>query len=228
MINPSETGEDLPYATAVTYYARMRFVVNLLPLLSQATSLRRVVTVLAGSKEGKIFTDDFPAKNLSFPPSVRGHVTSMVTLAFEAIAKQAPEVAFIHDYPGFVETGLSRELQGPTAAIMKLVFKPIMAMLKIPIDEVGERHTFFATSARFPPAAGEPQTSGVALDEGVETAVSSDGEVGGGVYSIDYEGEGTDPKVQEVLAQLRKDGTAEKAWEHTQDEFVRITGSPAV
>jgi NAD(P)-dependent dehydrogenase (short-subunit alcohol dehydrogenase family) len=224
MTSASETEEDLHYSMAVGYYARMRFVVNLLPLLSQATSLRRVVTVLAGSKEGKIFTDDFQAKNLGFP-SVRGHVTSMITLGFEAIAKQAPEVSFIHDYPGFVKTGMSRELTGLIPAIMKVAFSPIMAILKIPIDEVGERQTFFATSARFSPAAGEPNADGLALGDGVETAVSTDGKVGGGVYSIDYEAEGTDPKVQEILAQIRKDGTAEMAWKHTQDEFVRITGS---
>jgi hypothetical protein len=205
----------------------MRFVVNLLPLLSQATSLRRVVTVFAGSKEGKIFTDDFSAKNLAFT-SVRGHVTSMITLGFEAIAKTAPDVSFIHDYPGFVETGMSRELKGPVAAIMKVIFKPVMAILKIPIDEVGERQTFFATSARFPPTTGDPKADGLALGKGVETAVSTDGKVGGGVYSIDYEAEGTDPKVQEVLAQLREDGTAEKTWKHTQAEFVRITGSLAI
>jgi len=215
----------LPYSTAVTYYARMRSVVNLLPLLSQAISLRRVVSVFAGSKEGKIFTNDLPAKNLGLT-SVRGHVVSMMTLAFEAIAKQAPGVSFIHDYPGFVETGLSRELKGPTVAIMKVVFKPLMAILKIPIDEVGERHTFFATSARFP--ANEPKADGLTLDKSVETAVSTEGKVGGGVYSIDYEAEGTSPKVQVVLTQLRENGTAERAWKHTQDEFVRITGSPAI
>jgi NAD(P)-dependent dehydrogenase (short-subunit alcohol dehydrogenase family) len=221
-----ETEEDLHYPMALGYYVRIRFIVNLLPLLSQATSLRRVVTILAGSKEGKIFTDDFQARNHGFP-SVRGHVTSMITLGLDAIAKQAPNVSFIHDYPGFVKTGMSRELTGLVPAIMKVVFSPIMAILKIPNDEVGERQTFFATCARFLPAAGEPKADGLNLGEGVETAVSTDGIVGG-VYSIDYEAEGTDLKVQEILAQLRKDGTAEKAWKHTQDEFLRITGSLAL
>lgn len=99
-----------------------------------------------------------------------------------------------------------------------------MAVLKVPIDEVGERQAFFATSARFPPTATEPAAEGLTLGMDVETAVSTDGKVGGGVYSIDYEAEGTDPRVQEVLVQLRKDGTAEKGWKHTQGEFVGITG----
>jgi hypothetical protein len=46
--------------------------------------------------------------------------------------------------------------------------------------------------------------------------------------SIDYEAEGTYPKVQEVLAQWRKDRTVEEAWRHTLGEFVRITGCPAI
>jgi hypothetical protein len=99
----------------------MRCTVNLLPLLRRATDLRRVVTVFAGSKEGQIVTDDFPAHNLGIT-SIRGHVTSMMSLGFEAIVKQAPDVSFIHDYPGFVETGLSREIKGPAAAIIRVVF----------------------------------------------------------------------------------------------------------
>ncbi|TVY52430.1 Oxidoreductase andH [Lachnellula cervina] len=225
LVTGKQTEEGLPYSTAVTYYARMRSVVNLLPLLSQATSLRRVVSVFAGSKEGKIFADDLPAKNLSLT-SVRGHVVSMMTLALEAIAKQAPGVSFIHDYPGFVDTGLSRELKGSIPTIMKVVFKPLMAILKIPIDETGERQTFFATSARF--SASEPNADGLSLAKGIETAVSTEGKVGGGVYSIDYEAEGTSPKVQAVLTELKENGTAEKAWKHTQGEFVRITGSTTI
>jgi hypothetical protein len=41
------------------YYCRTRFIINLLPLLQQATSLRRVVTVFAGGKEGQIYPNDF-------------------------------------------------------------------------------------------------------------------------------------------------------------------------
>ncbi|KAH8901538.1 NAD(P)-binding protein [Thozetella sp. PMI_491] len=227
LITGRRTEEELPYATAVTYYARMRFIANLLPLVRQANTLRRVVTVFAGSKEGKIYPDDLPAEKLS-PLSVRGHVVSMMTLGLEALAKEAPEVSFIHDYPGFVETGMSRELKGPTAAIMRVIFKPVVMFLKLPIDEVGERHTFFATSARFPPSSRESEADGLKMEDGIETAVGTDGKVGGGVYSIDYEAEGTDPKVQEVLEGLRKSGVAEKAWKHTQDEFIRITGSTSI
>ena len=59
-------------------------------------------------------------------------------------------------------TGILREITGIGPAIMKVMFKPIMAMLKIPIDEVGEHQKFFATSARLSPAV-ESETAGIAL-----------------------------------------------------------------
>ncbi|KAN0121808.1 hypothetical protein V8E51_000134 [Hyaloscypha variabilis] len=199
LISGKQTEESLPYATAPTYYARIRFITHLLPLIARAPSLRRVVTVFAATKEGPISTSDFPAQNLGII-AIRGHVTSMLTLALEAIAKKAPNVSFIHDYPGFVETGMSRELSGLGPALMKVLFKPVMVLLKIPIEEVGERQVFFASTARFPPRDGE---DGVSLGEGVEVAVGTDGKVGGGVYSIDYEAEGTQPRVLELLARMR-------------------------
>lgn len=204
------------------YYSRTRFIVNLLPQLRQAPFLRRVVTVAAGGKEGKVFTDDLQANKLG-GFTFRGHATSMITLSFEAIAKDAPEVSYIHVYPGFVKTGLSRELTGIGPAIAKIVFKPVMALLHIPIDETGERQVYFATSARFPPRSGD--ASGISLGAGIDNAVGADSKPGGGVYSIDYEAEGTSERVQVHLKNLTEDGTAEKIWKHTQEEFTRITGS---
>lgn len=216
---------------ALMYYARTRFIVNLLPQLKQAQSLRRVITVAAGGKEGAVVPSDWQANNMSML-SFRPHATSMVTLTLLAIAKQAPNVSFIHDYPGFVNTGMSRELTGIVPAITKVLFAPVMAMLKIPIDETGERQLYFATSARFPPRNHGTGTAGttdmIALGQGVSTAVGADGTPGGGVYSIDYEAEGTSERVQSLLEGLKKDGTADKVWKHVEEEFVRITGSTAI
>lgn len=220
---------------ALVYYARTRFIVNLLPQLKQAQSLRRVVTVGAGSKEGAVVTTDWQANKIG-PLSFRPHATSMITLTLLAIARQAPSVSFIHDYPGFVNTGMSRELTGIIPAISKVLFAPLMAMLRIPIDEAGERQLYLATSARFPPrdvqATGTGTSQGsdemIPLGKGVGTAVGADGSPGGGVYSVDYEAEGTSERVQGVLKGLEKDGTAEKVWRHVQEEFVRITGKTAI
>lgn len=101
-----------------------------------------------------------------------------------------------------------------------------MALLHIPIDETGKRQIYFATSPRFPPRSGGAE--GIALVEGVGSAIGADGKPGGGDYSIDYEAEGTSGRVQALIKNLVKDGTAEKIWTHTEEEFVRITGSTAV
>ncbi|KAI1119921.1 hypothetical protein F5Y10DRAFT_145869 [Nemania abortiva] len=226
LISGRQTEEGLNYPTALVYYSRMRFIVNLLPQLRQASSLRRAITVAAGGKEGQIYPNDFQANNLN-ALSFRGHMTSMITLALENLAKQAPEVSFIHSYPGFVKTNLSRELTSIWATIAKIIFAPIMALLHIPIEETGERQAYFATSARFPPRSEQRDADGVPLGEDVDIAVGADGKTGGGVYSIDYEAEGTSERVQQVIKSYTDDGMAEKVWKHTEDEYMRVTGSLA-
>jgi hypothetical protein len=216
---------------ALLYYARTRFIVNLLPQLKQAQSLRRVITVAAGGKEGAVIPADWQANNMGIL-AYSSHATSMITLTLLAIAKQAPSVSFIHDYPGFVNTGMSRELPGIMTAIAKVLFAPVMAILKVPIDETGERQLYFATSARFPPRIRGTTTTGgadgISLGQGVSTAIGADGTPGGGVYSIDYEAEGTSKRVLGVLEGLEGDGTAEKVWKHVNEEFIRITGSTTI
>lgn len=222
--NYLETEEGLHFFAALTYYARIRFIANLLPLVQHATGLRRVVTVFAGGKEGALQTQDWQAYKLG-PTVGRGHMASMLTLSLEALARGAPSVSFVHDYPGFVKSGLGRGTKGAGMAAAKAVFKVVGLFLNIPPEEVGERHTFFSTSARFPPKEeADAPASGVAV-AGIETAVGSDRTVGSGVYSISYDGEAAGPDALKALADMRKDKLSDKLWKHTQDEFVRITGS---
>ncbi|KAK7994901.1 short-chain dehydrogenases/reductase [Apiospora arundinis] len=227
LITKKQTAEGLHYPMALMYYARTRFIVNLLPQLKKAQSLRRVVTVGAGGKEGPVIPSDWQANDMGIL-SFRPHAASMTTLSLLAIAKEeSPEVSFIHVYPGFVKTGMSRELTGIVPAITKVLFAPVMALLQIPIDETGERQLYFATSARFPPGLSK-DADGISLGEGVHAATGADGTPGGGVYSIDYEGEGTSGNVRGVLDALVKDGTADRLSEHTKEKFRRITGSAAI
>lgn len=99
---------------ALTYFTRMRFITNLLPLLWAATTLKRVVVVFAGTKEGPIFADDYQCNNVSILKiaSIRGHMCSMIDFGMESIAKNAPEVGFVHDYPGFVKTNIFEKTPG--------------------------------------------------------------------------------------------------------------------
>jgi hypothetical protein len=133
---------------ALVYYSRTRFTVNLLPLLQQATPLRRVVTVFAGGKEGPINTSDFQAWQIPML-SVRGHVSSLVTLSLKAIAKKVPDVSFIHDFPGVIKTGLVRGAKGVRIFVLRAIFQIIEPLIYIPNNECGERQVFPATSARY-------------------------------------------------------------------------------
>ncbi|KAI1823887.1 hypothetical protein F4861DRAFT_301313 [Xylaria intraflava] len=219
------TTEDLHYPIALGYYCRMRFIANLLPQIRRAPGLRRVVTVLSGGKEGKVFTDDLHGNRVSIM-SLRGHIASITTIALSALAKCAPEVSFIHAFPGFVKTDLAREFTGLGATILKAIATPIFACIpSIPIDESGERHLYLATSARFPPRDGKGGDAGaVALGAGIGLAVGADGNIGGGVYSIDPEAEGTSQKVQDLMERFAKDKTAEDVWKKTEAEYLRIAG----
>ena len=157
--------------------------------------------------------------------SARGHATSLVTLSLEALAKKAPDVTFIHDFPGPVKSGITRGTKGAAMLGLKAVFTIIGPLVNMDNQECGERHLFLATSARYP--AGEDKTPGVPLAGGVAVARGTNGKIGSGVYTVDQYGESAGPQVEELLAKFRTEGLVEKVWEHTEEEFKRITGLEA-
>lgn len=234
MISGKDTKEGLYYPTAVSYLARFRFIVNLLPLLQKATSLRRVVSVLAGTREGAVDTDDFQARHLHpLSPRGIGHLSSLTTLSLEAVARTAPSVSFVHTFPGFVKTNIGNDVEGLGYAIMRGVFKAVYPLIgplfATPVDEAGERHLFFATSARFPSArSGDGGGTGVPLADGVAVVRGTDGTRGSGVYAVTKEAEPAPAKTEQLLGKLRADGMVEKVWSQVEDEFVRITGAATV
>ncbi|GAD97834.1 hypothetical protein PVAR5_6516 [Paecilomyces variotii No. 5] len=216
------TAEDLQLRFAIAYYSRMRFTLNLLPLLRRAPNLRRVVSVFTATKEGQLHLDDIAGENLSMLTG-RPHLSSLMTFSLEALAKFAPEVSFVHDYPGPVKTGIGRELPW----ILRAAFGVILPFIQIPIEESGERHLFLSTSSRYEPngVADGQKASGVPLIEGIKVAEGTDGKIGSGVYSVDWDCETCGPKVTALLAKMREEGCVEKVWKHTEGEFKRITGN---
>lgn len=171
--------------------------------------------MLAGTKEGNVDTKTFVSLR-------RGHGTSMMTLSLEAMAKTAPDVSFIHNFPGAVMTSLIRGGEGPVIWTLAQVAKVIMPLISMPNEECGERHAFIATSARYPPSSNSGINLGVPLEGEIKNAVGTDGKVGSGVYTVDSHGESGDVKVQAILAKLRRDRVGEAVWKHCQDEFSRI------
>ncbi|KAK3331764.1 hypothetical protein B0T19DRAFT_438646 [Cercophora scortea] len=231
MLGSKETEEGLNYPVAVTLYARLRFLVNLLPLLQNATDLRRVVTVLAGTKEGPVDTSDFQCRHMSLMDlaKARGHFSSILTFALETAAQKAPNVGFVHAYPGFVKTKFGYDVKGVGASILRgiydVVYPVVGPLFATPIGEAGERLLFLATSARFSEAGGR---TGVPLAEDVAVAKGTDGKSGSGVYSVDNGGEPGSAKVEQLLGELRTQGIPQEVWAEVEGEFVRITGTAAV
>lgn len=224
----AETSEGLHYAASLVAYSCTRFIVNLLPLLQRATALRRVISVLSAGKEGPVDANNLQGRKLPLRLQM-GQGASLVSMSMEALAKTAPDVTFIHNFPGTVKTNLVRGGEGAVMYIMSLIFKITGAFSStyVPNKECGERHVFLATSAKYPAGVSGVAMSGVPLAGGLAVAKGVDGNPGSGVYSINWDSESTGPKVEEVLAKFRKGGMIEKVWKDTQEEFVRITGCEA-
>ncbi|KAH8886055.1 hypothetical protein GQ53DRAFT_769646 [Thozetella sp. PMI_491] len=195
------TPEGLSLRSCLALHSRMRFILNLLPLLQKATTLRRVVSVLIATCEGPIDTEnilgvDFPLRKW------RDQVASEETLLLEEAARRAPDVSFIHTLPGVVRSGITRDAEGLGMGIVIRISRLLGPLIETPPAECGERHAFLATSAR-----------------------GSDGEMGSGTYTVDVKGESSPLKVERILATLRQDGTAQKVWDYIEGDFKRITGT---
>ncbi|PNP85778.1 hypothetical protein FNYG_00834 [Fusarium nygamai] len=221
------TEEGLPLVTGLAIYSRNRLTVNLLPLFNKASSLRRVISVMAGTHEGKLFSDDIAARNIPFTSihNSRGHMCSALTLSLEALARQAPEVSFIHNFPGSVDTNLIRSGDGFMMQVMKYWFKVSMTVRRqwLPKDECGERHAWLCLTGRYPDKEGSDN----GIKEG-EVAVGTDGNKGSGVYSVDWDGESASGEVIKLLDGFKEEGLVEKVWKDQEKEFVRITGTTSI
>ena len=199
------------------YYSRMRLTQQLLPLLQNATSVCHVVSVADGACEGKLFLDDIPLHQLTLPKfeaqpdtsslglmdiymvlKVVGHASTVLTLGLEALAQRAPNVSFVHTHPGTVATPTIDRLGGVVGVVLRIVTYLFGRWICVPIEESGQRHLFFATSDRYK-ASGDTGTDGVALHQDVDEAVDIYGTRGGGVYSIIWDGECADEKIQQML-----------------------------
>lgn len=216
------TDEGLHYMVAVTHYSKVRFTLGLLPLLraESPSHLRTVVTSFAGGKEGKVFTHDIQGYNIPIRKA-RGHLSSIVTLSMEGLAKQAPEVSFIHAFPGHVKGNLIRGGEGLAIALAGIFFKATARFTTIVgEEECGDMHLFLATSERYPPAVGDEK---VRIGEGGEVAVGTNGRVGSGVYSVNQDCESAD--IASTMRGLREEGADIAVWADVESHFKRIDGT---
>jgi NAD(P)-dependent dehydrogenase (short-subunit alcohol dehydrogenase family) len=202
----SDTDEGIDTCMSLSYYARIRLTVHLLPLLQNAPS-PRVLSVLAGGKERRLFTQDLSLQqNYSFL-NVIDQTTTMHTLTFERLATENPSISFLHSYPGLVQTEivqnawLSETGRSPRwlVSLVSWMLRLVFLLIATTVDECGERQAFLATSLRFSPRKG-----GVA----------------GEVFLVNEKCEdGRTRSNQKALKLWRAEGMVEKVWLHTMGIF---------
>lgn len=200
----------------------MRMIANFLPLLRRAEHLRRVITILAGTFEGKLYTEDISGRKTPLRDT-RAHLTSAMTLALEGFSRQAPEVSFIHNYPGAIDTNLIRAESGWYMQPLKWLTRFKFRNEWISYEECGERHLFLCISARYPPKGEVEQ--GVKSEDDLEVVYGTDWIIGSGVYTVGAAGESGGDEVLKTLKRHREDGHVDTVQEHLESEFKRITGS---
>lgn len=203
----------------------MRFIQNLLPLLSSSSGPTRVVSIYGGGFEYPINTSDLDLKHTFSLLNAYKHSITMTSLSMEHLASAHPAVSFIHAYPGLVGTNIyTNSFPAPVATFYNYGLWPLMWPFSVDLTESGERHLFHLSSARYPARRGAG-VQGVSLgvdagDGGVATGTT--GGVGSGAYLLDWKGE-VRPTTR-VMAQYREQKVPELVWNHTEglmDEAVR-------
>jgi hypothetical protein len=216
-----ETSEGLDRKLVLHFYARMRFITNMLPLLKagaeEKDGLSRVVSVLdplvsvrlGGS--GTLNYSDLSLKDSFSLSNCGAHASLMNNFFLEGVAQQHPETSFLHAYPSGVATGLLRDLPAPRMTIP--IVKFVLSKFLVPLEESGERHLYMATSPRFAPKiqAGNIQQN---------VATGSDGTNGSGCYWMNWDDE-TLP-LNSKLIKTRDGGAVEKVMQHTDEVFERV------
>ena len=217
----SRTREGLRTMWALSYFSRMRLISNLLDHLRRGESLRRVVCVMAGSREGPIDPNDVSGRKVPIRQA-RGHLSSCITFGLEHFAEMVPEVSFIHDHPGSVPTKPTRAL--PPGMASFAVSLSMASGRKISLEESAERHLFLTTSSRYPPISVEdrPLARGVPLSAGLRVALSSTARVAGGVYTVNSDCVSADYNTLELLRTMREQNIPAALWEWTQEEIDRV------
>ncbi|KAL5000775.1 hypothetical protein BDV10DRAFT_161370, partial [Aspergillus recurvatus] len=205
-----ETEEGLDKKLSLHYYARMRFISNLLPQLNAAANspstlpgateesksrgLASVVSVLEAGGEGQLNKDDLSLKSNYSLANARTHAITMNSLSLIELARSNPAISFTHSFPGVVKTGVIREL-GVVARMVTRAGWALAQPWMVPIEESGERHLYAAV--------------GLGGEAGKPHLVGSDSEPRGNWT---------------LLEEFKAKKVGEEVWRHTLDVFGEVCG----
>ncbi len=213
-IGRQETSEGLDSSMSTRFYSRARAVQALLPLLKAAPH-PRVMCVLAGGQESKLNEDDLDLKKpKSYSIAAAAvHSATMLTLVLERLAKENPEISFVHSFPAFVATTtLTRGSSGVLGFLMRWLVSPVTTFFfATNVEDAGARALFYTTSEGYSVNGGF-----LPLPSGVPSPQKS----GGGVFLVNEKSDSADN--EKVLSDFRNRGVDKRVWEHTQEIFAAI------
>lgn len=215
-----ETGEGLDQMMSLVYYSRIRFILQLMPLLEASSSPdgAHIVSIDAAGMAGKLFRNDLSLVDPSHYSyiNVKSHAAYMTTMVFEQLASRHERLAFVYMYPGAVFGPAHRDLSLPWwfRVIMGMA-EPILRMtFATPPEESGARTLFLATPAFA--SVGSSSAESV-------PAKGTNGSSGSGSYAVGYHCDLVAQKSDTTLyPNLRGDGFSEEVWMHTMEAFHQI------
>lgn len=206
----NETSEGIEVTQSLEYYSRILFIQHLLPLLDRSEA-PRVISVLGGGLErASLDLDDLDLKKPGNFGALKAQpqFLTMNTIALEKLANDAPNVTFIHSWPGWVNTGNARRGAEPNSIMawfVRLILEPIIGLFAINDDVSGQRYLFQSTSAAFG-GRGVPWNG----KAGLNTLEKPEN----GLFLVNYKCDCTsNAKKVALLRELARD----KVWSHTQE-----------
>jgi hypothetical protein len=196
----------------------MKFILELMPLLTASPHPAHVISVYAGGMEDGTGAGELP---IGLPDdkiyglsSVRKYTGFMKTFFFEELAeKHAGHLSLTHIFPGLVNgpTFLSPDMPLWFRIVWRFM-KPLAWYFMTPPEVCGDVMVYLGTS-RFP-AKGEVPKADFVLP------ISTKAEAGGGCYAV-----GQRADIANKLRsydKARTDETSQKVWDHTMETFERI------
>ena len=166
---------------------------NLLGLLHRSED-PRVLSILNGTREKRIYDDDIGLDRNWGLTSVVNHTTLLTSLAFDYMAAKDKKITFIHCTPGFVVTGTERTrfpsksdgiIWWAFLSVMQVVSGWIILCIGMALKESGERQAFYLTSNSYQPGSWRTNKINDVVPDNV------------------------------VLNEYKERGWPEKSWEHT-------------
>jgi hypothetical protein len=197
LTTPSETSEGLDKKLSLHYYSRLRFTQNLLPLLNKAASepsSQAPARVISVLGAGLEGGLNTADLSLKSTYSTRNAANHATTMTTLAFHALAPA------NPGvtFIHSqpgGVQTNLARGLGTWSRFTLEKSMFLIRpwmVPLQESGERHLWAGRSERF---------------------------AEGGVVLL---GQDSGVKFNKKVDGMRKDGTEEKVWQHTEEVFGKV------